>query len=79
MHEERRGADRGAGPVRRPHGEGGRATTGQKGILIRQKDLLSDRIKELKALAKKLHYKISIFENQLLEKEKQMLGEQSKN
>ena len=37
------------------------------------------RIKELKALAKKLNYKIANYETEFLEKEKQMLGEQAKN
>lgn len=59
--------------------EGSRTTAERKGILIRQRDRLLARIKELKALAKKLNYKIANYETEFLEKEKQMLGEQTKN
>lgn len=59
--------------------EGSGTTAERKGILIRQRDRLLDRIKELKALAKKLNHKIANYETEFLEKEKQLLGEQPKN
>lgn len=55
--------------------EGSGTTDERKKILIRQRDRLQNRIEEIRALVEKLDYKIENYENVLLEKEKELLGE----
>lgn len=56
--------------------EGSGTTDERKKILIRQRDRLQNRIEETRALVEKLDYKIENYENVLLEKGKELLGEQ---
>lgn len=59
--------------------EGSGTTDERKKILIRQRDRLQNRIEEIRALVEKLDYKIENYENVLLEKEKELLGEPREN